>query len=87
MFLEKTLNMCKTLFLPIRAPNTNTIQTMMKDSIAVRPSALGMLLVMLLKMLTRTRKTVTRMVILPGTLSGGTRKLIQLTMTNIPAGK
>ena len=36
---------------------------------------LGMLLVMLLKMLTRTRKTVTRMVILPGTLSGGTRKL------------
>ena len=87
MFLEKTPNMCITLFLPIRAPNTNTIQTMMKDSIAVRPSALGMLLVMLLKMLTRTRKTVTRMVILPGTLSGGTRKLIQLTMTNIPAGK
>ena len=38
---------------------------------------LGMLLVMLLKMLTRTRKTVTRMVILPGTLSGGTRKLKQ----------
>ena len=72
------------LFLPIRAPNTNTMQTMMKDSIAVRPSARGMLLVMLLKMLTRTRKTVTRMVILPGTLSGGTRKLIQLTMTNIP---
>ena len=34
-----------------------------------------MLLVMLLKMLTRTRKTVTRIVILPGTLSGGTRKL------------
>ena len=30
---------------------------------------------MLLKILTRTRKTVTRIVILPGTLSGGTRKL------------
>ena len=35
----------------------------------------GILLVMLLKILTRTRKTVTRIVILPGTLSGGTRKL------------
>ena len=30
---------------------------------------------MLLMILTRTRKTVTRIVILPGTLSGGTRKL------------
>ena len=71
----------------MRAPNTKMIQTMMKDSIAVSPSALGMLLVMLLKMLTSTRKTVTRIVILPGTLSGGTRKLIQETMTNMPAGK
>ena len=58
-----------------------------KDSMAVRPSARGILLVILLKMLTRTRKTVTRMVILPGTLSGGTKKLIQETMTNMPAGK
>ena len=71
----------------MRAPNTKTIQMMTNDSIAVRPSALGMLLVMLLKMLTRTRNTVTRIVILPGTLSGGTRKLIQETMTNMPAGK
>ena len=63
------------------------IQTMLKASMAVRPSALGMLLVILLKMLTRQRKTVTRMVILPGMLSGGTKKLIQETMTNIPVGK
>ena len=74
-------------FIPIRAPKTKMIQMMMKASMAVRPSALGILLVMLLKMLTRHRKTVTRMVIRPGTLSGGTRKLIQDTMTNIPVGK
>ena len=76
------------------------MQIMIKASIAVRPSALGILLVMLLNMLTRQRKTVTltkvikgtagatqtptRIVILPGTLSGGTRKLIQDTMTNRP---
>ena len=63
------------------------IQMMMKASIAVRPSAFGILLVMLLKMLTRHRNTVTRMVIRPGTDSGGTRKLIQETITNIPVGK
>ena len=73
--------------LPIKAPNTNTMQMMTNDSMAVRPSARGMLLVMLLKILTRTRKTVTRMVMRPGTLSGGTRKLIQETMTNMPVGK
>ena len=73
--------------LPIKAPNTNTMQMMTNDSMAVSPSARGMLLVMLLKMLTRTRKTVTRMVMRPGTLSGGTRKLIQDTLTNIMAGK
>lgn len=73
--------------LPIKAPNTNTMQMMTNDSMAVRPSARGMLLVMLLKILTRTRKTVTRMVMRPGTLSGGTRKLIQDTLTNIMAGE
>ena len=73
--------------LPIKAPNTNTMQMMTNDSMAVSPSARGMLLVMLLKILTRTRKTVTRMVMRPGTLSGGTRKLIQDTLTNIMAGK
>ena len=71
----------------MRAPNTKMMQIMMKASIAVSPSALGILLVMLLKMLTRQRKTVTRMVMRPGTLSGGTRKLIQETMTNMPVGK
>lgn len=71
----------------MRAPNTKMMQMMMKASIAVSPSALGILLVMLLKMLTRQRKTVTRMVMRPGTLSGGTRKLIQDTMTNMPVGK
>ena len=73
--------------IPNRAKKTNMMQTIMKASIAVRPSALGMLFVMLLKMLTRQRKTVTRIVILPGTLSGGTKKLIQETITNIPVGK
>ena len=71
----------------MRAPNTKMIQMIMKASMAVSPSAFGILLVMLLKMLTRQRKTVTRMVILPGTLSGGTRKLIQDTITNIPGAK
>ena len=75
------------LLLPIRAPKTKMIQMMMKASMAVSPSAFGILLVILLKMLTRQRKTVTRMVILPGTLSGGTRKLIQETITNIPETK
>ena len=73
--------------IPKRARKTKIIQTMMKASIAVRPSAFGMLFVMLLKMLTRQRKTVTRIVILPGTLSGGTKKLIQETITNMPVGK
>ena len=73
--------------LPINAPKTKIMQIIMKASMAVRPSALGILLVMLLKMLTKQRKTVTRIVIRPGTLSGGTRKLIQETMTNMPVGK
>ncbi len=46
---------------------------------AVRPSALGMLVVIVLKMLTNTRNTVTKSVIRPGTISGGTKKLIQET--------
>ena len=63
---------------PMRAQKTKMMLTIMNISIAVRPSALGMLLVMLLKILTRTRKTVTRIVMRPGTLSGGTRKLIMM---------
>ena len=81
------LNTVVCFTLPINAPKTKMMQIMMKASMAVRPSALGILLVMLLKMLTKQRKTVTRIVIRPGTLSGGTRKLIQETMTNMPVGK
>ena len=62
----------------MRAQKTKMMLTIINISIAVRPSALGMLLVMLLKILTRTRKTVTRIVMRPGTLSGGTRKLIMM---------
>ena len=42
---------------------------------------------MVLKILTRTKKTVISRVILPGTMSGGMRKEIQDTMTNIPEGR
>ena len=53
----------------------------------VSPSALGMLVVIVLKILTKTRKTVTSSVILPGTISGGTKKLIHETITNMPEGR
>ena len=49
---------------PIKAPNTKRTQTMTQDSIAVRPSALGMFVVIVLKILTRTRNTVINRVIL-----------------------
>ena len=84
---------CKARDVPTRAPNTKSTHTITHASIAVRPSALGMFVVMVLKILTRTRKTVMRSVILlnkqylPGTKSGGIRKLIQLTMTNMPEGR
>ena len=50
--------------LPIRAPNTKRTQPITQASIAVSPSALGMLVVIVLKMFTRTRKIVIRSVIL-----------------------
>ena len=50
--------------IPTKAPKTKSTQTMTQASIAVRPSAFGMLVVMVLKILTRTRKTVMRRVIL-----------------------
>ena len=71
----------------IRAPNTNRIHASIQASIAVRPSAFGVLVVTVLKMLTRTRKSVTSKAILPGMTSIGMRKLIQLTMTKSPDGK
>ena len=48
--------------LPTKAPNTNRIQTVTQDSIAVSPSGLGILVVMELKMFTRARNTVIRRV-------------------------
>ena len=56
--------------IPIRAPNTKRTQTMTQASIAVRPSALGMFVVIVLKILTRTRNTVINRVILKKTRSG-----------------
>ena len=41
----------------------------------------------LLKMLMRTRKSVTRRAILPGTTSGLIRKLTQLVTTNMKLGR
>ena len=51
---------------------------------AFSPSAFGVLVVTVLKMLTRTRKRVTRSAILPGMMSGGTTKLIHDTTTKRP---
>ena len=51
------------------------------------PSAFGIFVVIVLKMLIRTRKTVTSNAIRPGTMSGGTRKLIHDTTTNMPDGR
>ena len=42
---------------------------------------------MVLNILTNTRKTVTKSVMRPGTISAGTRKLIHDTITNIPEGR
>ncbi len=49
---------------PTRAPKTNRTQTMTQASMAVRPSALGIFVVMVLKMFTSTRNTVINRVIL-----------------------
>ena len=54
---------------------------------AVSPSALGVLVVTLLKMLTKTRKRVTNMAIRPGITSGGTRKEIHEVITNRPENR
>ena len=68
----------------IRAPNTKRMQANIQASMAVRPSALGVLVVTLLKMLTSTRNKVTRRAILPGITSIGMRNEIQDTITNRP---
>ena len=51
------------------------------------PSVLGVIEVTLLKMLIRTRKRVTNSAILPGTTSGGMRKLTQEVITNRVEGR
>ena len=53
-------------------------------SIAVRPSALGVLVVTVLKMLTSTRNRVTSSAIRPGITSIGIRKEIHDTITKSP---
>lgn len=58
-----------------------------QDDIAVIPSVLGVMAVTLLKMLMRTRNRVTRSAILPGTTSGGMRKLTQDVITNSVEGR
>ena len=58
-----------------------------QDDMAVIPSVLGDTLVTLLKILMRTRKRVTSRAILPGTTSGGMRKLTQEVITKRVDGK
>ena len=60
------------------------MQANIQASIAVSPSALGVLVVTVLKMLTSTRNKVTRRAILPGMTSMGMRNDIQDTITNRP---
>ena len=68
----------------IKAPKTNNIQANIHASMAVRPSALGVLVVTVLKMLTSTRKRVTKSAILPGITSIGIRNEIHETITKRP---
>ena len=57
------------------------------DEIAVIPSTLGEIFVIVLKIWVSTRNSVTSNAILPGTTSGGITKLTQDTTTNNPLGK
>ena len=61
------------------------MQANIQASIAVSPSAFGVLVVTVLKMLTSTRNKVTRRAILPGMTSIGMRNDIQDTITNKPS--
>jgi len=63
------------------------MQAIIHMEMAVIPSTLGEMLLMVLKMLTSTRKSVTRSAMRPGTTSGGIKKLTQETMTKRPLGK
>ena len=69
----------------MRAPKTKSMQASIQASMAVSPSALGVLVVTVLNMFTRTRKRVTSSAIRPGITSMGIRNEIQETITNRPA--
>ena len=73
----------------VKKPKTKSIQASIHISTAVSPSALGEFDLMLLKMLTRTRKRkrVMRSAMRPVTMSGGMRKEIQETITKRPEGR
>ena len=71
----------------ISALKTKNMQAIIQDVMAVMPSVFGEILVMELKMLVSTRKSVTRSAIRPGTTSGGMRKLTHDTTTKSPLGK
>ena len=70
-----------------RARKTKNMQAIIHDDIAVMPSTFGDMFVIVLKMFVSTRKSVMRRAILPGTTSGGIRKLTQDTTTNRPDGR
>lgn len=80
-FRARSLTFARRFFLkripayPDKAPKTKRMQVMTQAEMEVRPSTLGELEVMLLKMLISTRKRVTSRVMRPGTISGGIRKL------------
>ena len=64
-----------TIANPTRAPKTKKMQVMIQAKIDEKPSTLGELFVIVLRMLIRTRKRVTRRLSRPAVASGGIKKL------------
>ena len=71
----------------VKAPDTNKMHENIHAAIAVGPSAFGVFVVTVLKMLTKTRNKVARRIILPGITLTGIKNEIQLTTTNSPLGR
>merc|ERR1719376_723009 len=71
----------------MRAPKTKSMQANIQASMAVKPSALGVLVVTVLKMLTNTKNNITNKAIRPGMMSEGTRKETHDTATKRLDGK
>ena len=69
------------------APKTNRMHAIIQASIAVRHSALGVLVATLLKMLMSARSIITNKVILAGIFFMGIKKEIQETITQRPGKK